>query len=355
MTELIGDIYALIGDYRNDEGDTSVQMRPERIKKWIDQFEESDREFILTELKVIFSQRYLSKAAVKKCLGEGLIYIQSNFGYKTVEELIKETSFLNLQRANKSQPTMLKILNEVLNEKFDLDIASAGSVTVKNYLYLDDVLCTGNTFYQEIKRWVELPINDSTNLKLLQTKKIRLWVLYLIIHRNNYLKKLYQFRMNIDNDFEDCFTLMRFTEVENFPGGKLDLVFPIEDADSNLISSYKEQVVTNVNKYCNEHSIRNAPEEFYRSANQPSQESFFSNAENRKRFEWIILKKGIEILNRASVNIPNLRALGYSLPSHKNFGFGTLSMTWRNIPNNCPLIFWYSGGGFFPLFVKHST
>jgi hypothetical protein len=45
-----------------------------------------------------------------------------------------------------------------------------------------------------------------------------------------------------------------------------------------------------------------------------------------------------------------MRALGYSLPSLKDFGFGALCFTWRNVPNNAPLVFWYSGGGFTPLF-----
>ena len=36
--------------------------------------------------------------------------------------------------------------------------------------------------------------------------------------------------------------------------------------------------------------------------------------------------------------------------SLKNFGFGALCFTWRNIPNNTPLVLWYSYGGFTPLF-----
>ena len=66
--------------------------------------------------------------------------------------------------------------------------------------------------------------------------------------------------------------------------------------------------------------------------------------------ENAFLLKGIQILDNANSQIPNIRALGYSLPSSKNFGFGALCFTWRNVPNNAPLVFWYSGGGFTPLF-----
>ncbi len=92
-----------------------------------------------------------------------------------------------------------------------------------------------------------------------------------------------------------------------------------------------------------------------RILHQPHIEEFFTSIANRKRLEDIFLHRGITILNSANVSKPNIRALGYSLPTHKNFGFGALCFTWRNVANNCPIVFWYSGGGFIPLFVKHQT
>ena len=74
------------------------------------------------------------------------------------------------------------------------------------------------------------------------------------------------------------------------------------------------------------------------------------------RLERIFLEKGIEILdNTESKAKQQMRALGYSLPSYKDFGFGALCFTWRNVPNNTPLVFWYAGGGFYPLFEKHTV
>ena len=92
------------------------------------------------------------------------------------------------------------------------------------------------------------------------------------------------------------------------------------------------------------------PDEFYRPANTPDNEEFFTSPENRKVIENVFLHKGIQILDNANSQIPNIRTLGYSLPSLKDFGFGALCFTWRNVPNNAPLVFWYSGGGFTPLF-----
>lgn len=88
----------------------------------------------------------------------------------------------------------------------------------------------------------------------------------------------------------------------------------------------------------------------FRNKNEPILETFFSSPENRVRFENLLLVKGLEILNSVSVQKKNIRPLGFTLPSHKNFGFGTLCFTFRNVPNNTPLVFWYSSPIWQPLF-----
>ena len=93
-----------------------------------------------------------------------------------------------------------------------------------------------------------------------------------------------------------------------------------------------------------------SPEEFYRENSLPASEAFFTSSKNRILVENAFLNKGIEIVNKTNSANKNMRSLGYSIPSAKNFGFGALCFTWRNVPNNAPLVFWYSGGGFAPFF-----
>ena len=85
----------------------------------------------------------------------------------------------------------------------------------------------------------------------------------------------------------------------------------------------------------------------------PASEDFFTSAASRQLLENVFLSKGIEILNNVNARNKSIRALGYSIPSLKNFGFGALCFTWRNVPNNTPLVFWYVGGGFSPFFKVH--
>ena len=150
------------------------------------------------------------------------------------------------------------------------------------------------------------------------------------------------------------YQLFEIENSENNMNSALDFMFPCEATQPQIVYDYKEKIVEQVDEYTQRYNST-SKEEFYRTPGKPQTEKLFSSPENRKRFENICLEKGIEILSRAHTNVPNIRALGLSLKSQKDFGFGALCFTWRNIANNTPLVFWYSGGGFHPLFVKNHT
>jgi hypothetical protein len=61
MDTLISEVFELIKDYRADENNPAVMMTTERIKQWVEQFEEGDRVFLLTQLVNIFNQHYCTK------------------------------------------------------------------------------------------------------------------------------------------------------------------------------------------------------------------------------------------------------------------------------------------------------
>ncbi|MDQ3109751.1 MAG: hypothetical protein M3R17_07630 [Bacteroidota bacterium] len=110
-----------------------------------------------------------------------------------------------------------------------------------------------------------------------------------------------------------------------------------------------------VNVYLGNLQAEKYGDKAFRGINKPSVESFFSSSANRIRFENIMLHKGLQIIENIQTRpSPGLRPLGFTSPSHKILGLGTLFFTWRNIPNNCPLAFWWrvpshSFQGLFPL------
>lgn len=358
MEQLIDDIYEIIKDYRSDEGLPHVGMTKQRIRRWIEQFDEADREFILTEMKNIFAKRYCSKAKAKDFLKKVVDKLTEDLKYKSPQEFLAKTVFLDLQPEGKSQKTMLKLLREILQSEYHYTIPEYYPEDVKHFVYLDDVLCTGNTLFQDMKEWCEGWYDEGTkNIDAIKDGTADFICAFIFIHEKNYYKKKAEMRHKICNEISEKHKMYRMFEIENSEGdvnAALDFVFPLEANQPQIVYDYKDKIVEQVDEYTKRYNSTSR-EEFYRTAGRPQTEKLFSSADNRTRFENIMLKQGVEVLNRANTRVKNMRALGFSLPSQKNFGFGTLCFTWRNVANNTPLVFWYSGGGLFPFFVKNQT
>lgn len=340
MEELIEQLYVVIKDYREDN--LIKKMSKQRIERWIEQFEEGDREFILKEMKLIFEKQYLSKVKAEMFIEEMLDSYLQSFKYDSIQNLLNDTIFLDLQNENKSQNALIDIIKDVLEKKFNYDFNNCGSNSQKYYIYIDDVLCTGNTLFHDIKEWLsEANSEGISHLNLLESQKAKLIFIYYFIHKKNYHKKIKQFYYHLKKDLPNFSVGHKFLIESN------NLLIPIELNKEAL--EYKEKIEAQIKDYCESKQIKLAEEEYIYSTNETT---LFSSITNRNRLQDIFLKKGIEILNQANVNIPNMRSLGYSLPTQRNFGFGTLCFSWRNVPNNTPLVFWYSNKYFFPLFEK---
>ena len=352
MDELIISIFSELKDYRADEGNLIVQMTPECIRLWIKQFKEELRIPILTELLNIFKQRYCSRKNIKEFLETIVSKLSKYFDFTTPQDFLRNSNFLNLQPQGKSQRVLLSLFDELIQNKFGLSLAECGTTSKKYSIYIDDILCTGLTLISNIKEWSEKAFSQGkTNKQAVADGSTILVFAYIFIHEKNYYKKKAEMRYKISKEVSNNHKMYRMCEVENgtSQSSKIDLVFPLEVGQSQNVVSYKNEIIKLVDNHTKRYNTI-SPEEFYRPAGLPHNEQFFTSVENRIIVENAFLQKGIEILQNARPNNKNIRALGYSIPALKNFGFGALCFTWRNVPNNAPLVFWYLGGGFSPLF-----
>lgn len=351
MEQLINSIYQTLEDYRADENSPVPRMTAERIRNWINQFDNELRIPILTELDNIFKKRYCSKSKVKDFLDQVIQVLTKDFAFKSATEFLKNSDFLNLQPEGKSQRIMLSLLDELIQEKYELSLADCGTTSKKYSIYIDDILCTGLTLISDIKDWAKQSFSlNKTNAEAVADNSTILVFAYVFLHKKNYLKKVFEMKKKISDEISTKHKMYRLISIENDLNttSKLDFIYPIEEGQTDRVTSYKNEIANKVDAHVN--GRWSTKEEFYRPPNLPTKEDFFSTSENRIIIENAFLQKGIEILDTANSQIPNMRALGYSLPALKDFGFGALCFTWRNVPNNAPLVFWYSGGGFTPLF-----
>lgn len=116
LERLAEDIVAVTSDYHNNYN-SGFEMTTTHVMAWVNQFEEADREFILSELKHILNQGvYISKAKAKELLWDFINKATSYFGYETIDLFLGETHFISTQAEHKSQTILLGILNELLIE-----------------------------------------------------------------------------------------------------------------------------------------------------------------------------------------------------------------------------------------------
>ena len=357
-------IHRIIKDYRAEDNDGIGMVDENRIEKWVNQFENKEKNFILTETENILRKRYFARSKVeKKILGAFKTMAKMNDSNGDIKSFISNSIFLDMQPSGKSQGILLDIIRSLITGKYNVIIQTSSldnlnSQQAENYIYFDDVLCTGNTFYQDIKEF--LNTKDESGIKFynnLIEGNARLHCCFIFLHDFNASKKRKQLGHHVFQNigYHDNFNLYAQNIIENEVIGtsNLQILKPLENQNNNKVTNYKNKINEKVENYISNRFF--SREDYYRTNDIPQNEEFFTTPENRIRYENIILLKGIEILENSVTSKPNIRALGYSLPSIKDFGFGTLCFTWRNVPNNTPLVFWYSHGGFTPLFPKRDS
>ncbi len=347
MDELINDIHGIIKDYRRE--DLGFMYRQEithnHIESWINQFDEGDREFLLSELLHILPKSYLSKDNTLDIIGKEFEVYRKNFGYDTIADFLNETKFLKCQPAQKSQNVLLDLTNDILKSNYGISLDDCGKGKIRNWMYIDDVLASGKTFKEDILEEIENFGKDK-----FKESGIRIISTFYILH--SWGAKNVTFSLEQQLKYKVDLHLYRVSEIDNnpyihpyyHPLPKFNHVYPKECAEGQEFLEFIEGA------FERDYEMRNAKFAF-RNPDYPKKEEFYSSPENRDRYESIVLNKGVEIINRIeNLHARSLRPLGMTPPGWKTLGTGSHFFTWRNISNTCPLIFWWGANDWQPLF-----
>lgn len=341
MKEIADIILETIKDYRNDD---NVFLDTNHILNWANQFGD-DAEFMLTEISHIIPQVYISKEKAKTFIDSHIEALMRQFKYSNISEFLVETEFLDLQQPHKSQPAILSILENLLNEKYGESYIKYKTYPKINYVYFDDILASGSTIGNHLVQWLkETNTEGIANVENVLNDRFRLSVNLFGIH--NWGQSFQQFRLQ--KTFEDkidkkilWFWNYQIQNHAKWNNQTLNVAFPTDEQPVNVKTYLASLPAEKYEDYA------------YRKLNTPVIERFFTSAENRIRYENILLQKGLSIIEMIQSEIkPNIRPLGLINPNYKTFGLGTHFFTWRNIPNNSPLVFWWevAGHDWQPLF-----
>lgn len=347
MEKIAQNIVSITSDYHSDYNNGFV-MTTQHVLAWVNQFEVNDREFVLNEVLHILQQGvYISKEKAKEILWDFLNKVTKYFGYQSIDLFLGETHFISSQAEQKSQTVLLAMLNEILIKNTAYSIDTSGSLGIKNYIYLDDIVGSGGKFNYEIHKY----ISENNLLDRLKNKEVRILSYFFCIHTwgSGNARYILKNRFEGENFFLDtkAFPIGSYYTVENNIkeyNQRFNLVYP--EKSKNEYDVYLASL---------EYATKQT-DKAYRRQVQPNKETFFSSKENRLRIEQIFLDKGIEIINQIQDEESKRkhRPLGKTYPGYKTFGTGTLFFTWRNISNTCPIVFWWDNTahnwkGLFPL------
>lgn len=332
MNETVEKIYSIIKDYRYDDG---IFITTDDIRSWAEQFG-PDADFILEEFAHILPKVYCSRQNAVEIVREFINGQYKDYGFGSVEEYLQKTCFLCMQPDGKSQHVLLSILDEIVFNKVGRHLTDYDHFDKTLYVYLDDVLATGGTIRKDIVSWLK----TDDHAELLKQKKIYLEIALICVHTWG----LHFMDYGVKKDFGNVNIRKRYAYVISnhlkLYNQKLNIAIPVKDQPKEVHEYLASLDATKYEDYA------------YRDANKPEREVFFTNSDNRVRYENLLLEKGLYIIRQIKDIKANVRPLGMINPNYKTFGLGTHFFTWRNVPNNCPLVFWWNveGHNWKPLF-----
>jgi hypothetical protein len=328
--QLLQSIADRIKDYRQVE---ILPRTPGDVDRWVRQFSEPAQQSILAEMDHVLSRVYISRQACEKALAR--IVISEKLALPSPGEFWRKVNFLRIQDKGESQRVMLSLFDEALKKETGLTLTQCGSPDGP-YFYLDDCVFTGTHVRWDIIAWVK---TDHA------PKVAKVHILTLANHRGRirYTKnKIQEGARGVNKDIT-AEKWWRFWELADFScSGETDCLHPASFPQDN---PHVQRLLTALAQHGYPATARTIPTT---AANK-----VFSSEAGRGVLEQEFFKAGAKIKYELC---PDLREnhwpLGYDV--FKCVGFGSLLVTYRNCPNNCPLVLW-AGDPWFPLFPRKTN
>lgn len=318
MNDAIETILKVSGDYHSP-------LTREKILVWVNQFDTGTKEIILRELAFVLKKGYFSKDRVVETIKKGL---------KKIIEIFPGTSICDFSfvqgysSGGTSQQEILDILEDLISTEHGLHVDCCGNGC--HFALFDDCAYSGNKLKNTAIGWIE---------KEGEPRK-KLVVLPLVYHK----KSLSYLERSIKKAALGKLAICEIKPVmmvknEVILGGSFQGYAPPLSCDHQEVTAFIEN---NLNT-----SFIGT---FFRPNGFILEEKFFTSLAAREVVERQFLIHGARLLNLCSSIGRSTRPLGFE--TLQSLGFGTPLVFYRNIPNNAPIVFWWSVKGWEPLFER---
>jgi hypothetical protein len=242
----------------------------------------------------------------------------------------KRANFLSIQGGGSSQKELLVLFDQALQKTCGVSSAQCGAPDGP-FVYLDDVVYTGNRIRIDLTNWV--PSAPAV---------VDLHVITMGLHSSG----VRYASQKIDEAFRQAgkkikSTWWRVLALENLPWKRntSDVLWPTVIPDDPAVQAHVA-------------AMKHKPE--LRTGCDVGGLKLFASGEGRHLLEQELLKAGLRVLAACPYLAQKkyMRPLGNSVL--ETLGFGAVIVTFRNCANNCPLAFW-AGDPWYPLFQRKTN
>ena len=324
-TRLLTSIADTIADYRAGE---IAKPTPAHVNQWVSQFAQPLQQPILTEMQHVLSRTYLPRVAVENFLAD-LVKNPTLAGADACA-FWRGVRFLDIQGGGNSQRDMLALFSNALQKQCGFTTAQCGGANPHAFLYLDDVLFTGNRIQRDLAGWIASDAPSSATVH----------VVTIGLHSGGHFYARGRISQAArDADKTVSVSWWRAIDMED------------RRSHTNTSDVLRPTIIPNdppTQAYVG--ALGYAPT--LRAPGNIGGKGFFSSEQGRGLLEQEFLKTGVYIRSICPNFNEYLRPLGNSVL--KMTGFGSMIVTFRNCPNNAPLALW-AGPPWYPLFVRKTN
>ena len=287
---------------------------PEHVDRWLHQFTPVQQLPFLREFDHVIKQTFITQEHVDEFLTQ-LVTNQKLAGDEPAAYW-SSANFLSIQENGQSQKEMLKLFSKCLEDECGLDIEDCGE-NGGEFIYLDDVMFSGNRVGNDLESWIINNAPPSATVHVI-VAALHLGGWWHLVNKR--LKKVIS-----ESGKKITVKYWRALDIENRKWFKNSsgVLWPTAVPDIAEVQDYMA-----------------LPAKFPFEPRQPSAAAIqpFSSEAGRQVLESEFLIAGAKIRAKSENPKPSMRPLGFS---PFGVGFGSMIVTYRNCPNNCPLAMWW--------------
>ncbi|MFN0137421.1 MAG: hypothetical protein ACKVS9_15055 [Phycisphaerae bacterium] len=306
---------------------------PELIDAWLQQFPDETREPLLDALNHVFHKTYISKDAFIAFL-TGLVSSDKLAPGRQPKSYWKTVNFLNIQRGGRSQLEILALFDELMARTHGLGVSDTGSKD-GDFVYLDDCIGTGSRVRTDLCAWLEgaAPVDSTVHIITPVLYAGSYWIDERITETATVNGK----KINLKKWRLDAFHMENRRAYRN----SSDVLWPTELPPDPDVGAYTKSL-----------EAAGYPP-VLRTPGNAGTSGIYKDDAQKILLEQAFLVRGCEIRRECTNLRETARPLGYQ--KLEALGFGSMFVTYRNCPNNCPLALWVQQEDYPALFPRKTN